>query len=425
MMGKFKTILLTLLVALSLVQSYLLAYNKPNPNPLNQPEYVRSDLNGDSLAMTDLIRPKDMVLHFGEDQHTLLYPEEYFFTLIMDDLKDVELSMIHSVERRILNLAKLRREQLGLEVRFHAPVLDNMTRDMFRVQDGAPVDAPPIRFDTLWILQEPDESLRAYLLSDEQVYIADSVDISLSELEKLITFGQYRPLYTIMDGNFYMPQESINVGHQVRLKFTEYTSEQLRNSLFVDPGSSRSIMQRDNNEIIEIIMDGKRGLVIDHTQHWMSYSDPVAPTEVENDVDSNLSSALQFVNQNGGWNGAYMLNRLPVGFEQSYRFMQYFETLPIIPSEGSMLGYIQVTMTDGIATGYERSLINPEWDRVERSIAQLPGGQTLEQMLENYPRRTMVVDLFPAYQPTIDEDTVQLIPRWAVALSNGTYEFLK
>jgi regulatory protein YycH of two-component signal transduction system YycFG len=271
-------------------------------------------------------------------------------------------------------------------------------------------------------MRNADAEVLAYLLSEDEAYVVENVELTLKQLEKHITFGQYRAPYSTADGEIYKPLEAVNVGHRVKLPYTQYTSEQLRNSLFVDPGRSRSILQRDNTETIT---DGKRGLEIDHTHFWMKYSDPVAPTDEDMDVDSNLSSALQFVNQNGGWSGTYRLESVPESFVQAYRFMQYFESLPIIPTEAVQLGYIQVTMTGGLATSYERSLLNPEWDRVERTSTELPGGAVLDLMLSQYPRRSMIADLFPAYEAVITEDHLELVPRWAVHLTSGAYDFLK
>jgi regulatory protein YycH of two-component signal transduction system YycFG len=422
MIEKLKTVLLSLLVVLSLIQSYLLAYNKPDPNPINQPEYVRSELTGKSLSIEDLTRPKDIVLHFGEDKHTILYPEEYFFTLVMGDLKKVELSSVKKVFGVGLNQERMRKDQLGLEVRFHVPILPSMVRQLFEIEDGSAAETPSVRFDRIWFTKSPNDELHAYLLSDTEVYEVENVDLTVKDLEKNITFGQYRAMYKTENGIFYTPLEAINIGHRVKLPYTQYTSEQLRNSLFVDPGRSRSILQRDNTETIT---DGKRGLEINHSNFWIKYSDPVAPTGEVMDVDSNLSSALQFVNQNGGWSGIYMLHRVPESFSQSFRFIQYFESLPIIPTESAKLGYIQVTMTGGVATSYERSLINPEWGRVERSLYQLPGGETLERMLEQYRQRAAIINLFPAYEAIIYQDNLELVPRWAVELPGGAYEFLK
>ena len=421
MREKIKSVLLAVLVALSLFQSFMLAYNKPDPNPINDQDYVKSEMMGETLTMEDLLTPKDIVLHFGNSQHTVLYPGEYFFTLIMDNLESVELSEIQRMNPTKASLLNMRQEHPGMEVRFHVPVTPGMIRNTATIHHGLFELPQNLRFDTIWLMKDKDETVRAFLVSDEEVYMAANVTMSARDLERNVTFGQFRVKYTTDDGILYIPAEDISVAHRARFPYTTYTSEQLRNNLFVDPGISRSIIQRDNTEIIT---DGKRGLEIDHTSHWMNYSDPAAPADEEMDVESNLNSALQFVNENGGWNGDYLLYRLPEGFNQEYRFILYFEAAPILPTNPSRFGYIQVTMSNGLATGYERSIINPDWDKVERTTASLPGGEVLSQKLQSYGDRSLIRDLFPAYEAVIREDIIELVPKWAVERTDGYFDFL-
>jgi regulatory protein YycH of two-component signal transduction system YycFG len=422
MLEKFKTVLLTFLVVLSLIQSYYLGFNKPQPNPINEPEYVRSEMMGKSLTMNELLMPKDIVLHFGENQHTILYPEEYFTQLILETLQDVEMDSIRPMSIFALDQDALRRERMGMEVRFHVPVSPGMLQDVIRIRNDALPTGREVRFDTIWFLKDANEAIRVYLISEQGAYEVENVDMTVRQLERSVTFGEYRVRYETDDGKVYRPVESIQVGHRVKLPYTQYTSEQLRNSLFMDPGISRSIMQLNNTEIIT---DGKRGLEIDHTQHWMRYSDPVPPADAEPDVEMNLNSALQFVNENGGWNGEYKLLGLPEGFAQDFRFIQYFESLPIIPTNKAKFGVIEVTMSNGLATGYERSIINPDWSKVERSTAKLPGGEALARMLSEYALAAYIVDLFPAYEAIISETSIVLEPRWAAELTDGRLEFIR
>jgi regulatory protein YycH of two-component signal transduction system YycFG len=422
MLEKFKTVLLTFLVVLSLVQTYYIGFNKPKPKPINVPEYVRSEMMGKSLTMGDLLKPKDIVLHFGGDQHTVLYPQDYFTTLIMDTLRDVEMDSIRPISIYALNQNALRRERMGMEVRFHVPVSPGMVQDVIRIRNDALPTGREVRFDTIWFVRDVNEVIRVYLLADDSVYAVENVDMTVRQLERSVTFGEYRVRYETEDGKLYRPTQAIRIAPRVEVPYTQYTSEQLRNSLFMDPGISRSIMQLNNTEIIT---DGKRGLEIDHTRHWMRYSDPVPPADTEPAVETNLSSALQFVNENGGWNGEYKLYALPESFAQEFRFIQYFESLPIVPTDQAKFGMIEVTMSSGLATGYERSIINPDWDRVSRSAASLPGGDSLKRMLSQYALADFIVDLFPAYEPVIGETSIVLEPRWAVRLTDGRLDLLR
>ena len=90
----------------------------------------------------------------------------------------------------------------------------------------------------------------------------------------------------------------------------QYTPEQLQKSLFVDPGTSRNLLDRDGTEIYT---DGKRGLQIYHGRHWMSYSDPVAPVETNAASQESLLVAVEFINRHGGWDGDYLMSEIEEG----------------------------------------------------------------------------------------------------------------
>lgn len=421
MIEKFKTFVLALLVITSLFQSYLLAYNKPDLNLINSPEYVPSELLGDSMTMEQLIQPKDLILHFGEARHTVLYPNEYFFTLIMGNLTNIQLTNIERVILTSDHLANMRDERVGFEVRFHTPVLVEWVQHLLGVESILELGMD-VRFEEMLFMITENDQVETYLIAGDVYYRVQASNMSIRDVQNNVTFGQYRTLYTTTNHVYYKPVESIAVADQIELPYTYYSSDQLRNSLFVNPRSTLSNRQRDNTEFI---MDGKRLLQIDHTQHWMTYSNPGSPLDSESYVEDHIRTALSFVNQNGGWSGEYRLFRVPESAEQSYGFIQYFRTLPILPDDQVKFGYIEVTMNDGAATGYERSLINPEWTRVTQTAYSLVGGEELDALLEKLPKTYDVTDLFPAYDAIIHDENIEFIPGWVVKLENGDFVFLE
>ena len=58
MMERMKTAVLTVLVFASLVQSYMLVFNTPKYEQIQQGQYVQSDLTGTQVAVEDLLFPQ-------------------------------------------------------------------------------------------------------------------------------------------------------------------------------------------------------------------------------------------------------------------------------------------------------------------------------------------------------------------------------
>jgi regulatory protein YycH of two-component signal transduction system YycFG len=61
---------------------------------------------------------------------------------------------------------------------------------------------------------------------------------------------------------------------------------------------------------------------------------------------------------------------------------------------------------------------------IGKTEVSLPGGQVLANQLASYKNRSRVTDVVPAYQAVITNQAVELNPRWAVKLQDGTYDFL-
>lgn len=88
MMEKLKTAALTLLVMLSLLQSYLLAYSYPQPEqPVIQEEYVKTEMLGTQVSLDEMLFPDHIVVHLGNQQHTVFYPQTEPYTEIFDTVK--------------------------------------------------------------------------------------------------------------------------------------------------------------------------------------------------------------------------------------------------------------------------------------------------------------------------------------------------
>jgi len=422
MMEKVKSALLGVLVVVSLVQSYFLAYSMPSLEAkvrTNQ-DYVQTDPLGPEEEVKNLIFPEQIILHMGNDKHTAFYPDNApYYDLILTKLKGRDFKGFQRNAVEVVNWDQVRREDQGLELRFGRPIPFALLQNVFKI------DADFLFFgdsiDRIWIYVRKDsEEVRAFFFSTDgrNVYESQRADLTVGDVSTNVGFGEFWTPYRTENGRLYWPEEPYDKAVEMQVEISRYTTEQMQRSLFFDPGVTRAIPESSDGNLI--YTDWKRGLRVSENGGWMNFTDLVAPTEGQTDPVGNVTGAVRFVNQHGGWNGQY---RLTQGSEPDtdnvVRFRQYYNKVPVLSGPGLTFGYMQLKMQQGTVTSYERSLIILDSQPKSRKSRVLPGGDALQSLLgpENFDSR--VESLVPAYRPTLEEDVITLQPVWAVRLASG------
>lgn len=121
MIEQLKTAVLTLLIMLSLLQSYLLAYSYPKFDPLTPPdEYVKTDMLGAQVSMEEMLFSDQLVLHLGNGQHTVLYPNTQQYNDVVDIVKQRFMEGFRRTNslQLGLNWDEVGSKQQGVEIRF-------------------------------------------------------------------------------------------------------------------------------------------------------------------------------------------------------------------------------------------------------------------------------------------------------------------
>jgi regulatory protein YycH of two-component signal transduction system YycFG len=437
MIETLKSAALVLLVGLSLVQSYFLSYSSPNFDPLIQDEYVKTDRLGSEAVLEDLLFPDQLVMHLGNQQHTVMYPGTPAYSMVMDSVKQRTLEGFRKLSMSALNInwEDVRTKQQGVEIRFRDGIPINALQRVMQIKGELPLENDTI--NRIWIfVKDTKDEVRTILFTDTPnlVYEVQRADISGKDIERFATELQKPDAsgkevmipYKSTNGDYYLPMQPIAFP-EVRLPYKQYTVDQLKRSFFVDPAITRNLSERDGSEIYT---DAKRGLQLKNDQRWMTYSDPVAAAAtVDNKTDllDNLLSAVQFVNQHGGWNGTYSVQKVPQRLlpgNQPFIFRQYYGALPIIDQRPYNIGSMKIVLQKGVVASYERSTIIPDSKGATRKEVTIIGGEALDEKLNLYEKKNAVISVFPGYRPMVNEQTIDLNPAWAVELRDGTYEFL-
>lgn len=119
-----KSWILALLVCGSLVESYYLIYRLPGSDSAVMSEnlYVKTDNMGPKEKVENLLYPDKMIIHMGEDKHTLFYPGSTFYDLIMNRLKGRGFESFQRRSVQDFDWDKIRRENSGIELSFGAGI---------------------------------------------------------------------------------------------------------------------------------------------------------------------------------------------------------------------------------------------------------------------------------------------------------------
>lgn len=423
MIEKGKSVLLFLLVVLSLVQSYFLAYSMPNMEAKVKTEldYVKTEPLGTEEKVENLIFPEQLVLHLGNDKHTVFYPSTLpFYELILTKLKGREFKGMQRDLANTVDWDQIRRENKGIELRFGRDIPFELLERVFKIDDNFLFWGDSI--DRMWIYaSKGSDEVRTFFFSADgrNVYESERADITIGDVEGYVGFGQYWDPYSSIDGNVYLPDKPITRMLKMEVPFSRYTTEQMQDNLFFDPSTTRTI--QDSQNIPQFYTDGKRGLKVEQGGTWMTFTDPVAPTNGENEIIDNVLAAISFVNQHGGWDGMHQLiKEIESETDSTIRFQQYYREVPVV-SDGSInFGYMQLTMQQGLVSSYHRSLLILGNEMKNKSTRQLPGGEQLRVLLSKLDTGGRNIEaLFPAYQPILEKEAVVMSPVWAARLLTG------
>ncbi|KJB87806.1 hypothetical protein AZ66_10970 [Paenibacillus sp. E194] len=433
MVERFKTMLLTFLVLLSLLQSFFLAYSMPNfdVRKKSTSDYITTDPLGPEEKVENLIFPEQLVLHLGGNKHTILYPGMTFYNIIVKRLQGRSYDGFQYRSLSAVEWNRIREENEGVELLFHAPIPVKLLQKVFPIGDDSALMNESIR--RIWLYTTKDtKEVRVFFFNakGDAVYESTRADLTEQDVKQQVEFGRSWTPYKLVNGSYYVPEQPIEL-LEVTLPYDRITAEQMQRSLFNDPTVTKNIETGNS----EIYTDVKRGLEVNRGLQWLIYSDPVVQTEGQQDIASDVTAAVRFINQHGGWNGRYrvtmpdnekkdVLNGATSGLGTAFRFQQYWGSYPIVSTSRFRFGYMQVTMQEGTVTSYERSLVQLHQRAEKKEMRQLVVGDALLQKLNALSQEKPIVGVDPVYIPELGKETVRLLPAWQVKYKDGTTALL-
>ncbi|MGZ9585939.1 YycH family regulatory protein [Paenibacillus marinisediminis] len=437
-MERFKSIALTFLVVLSLVQSFFLTYSMPNFDGEKRAagDYVVTEPMGPEEKIENLIYPEKIILHMGNNEHTLLPPGTTFYNIILDKLQGRSYDGFQMKPSTSIDWSSIQANSEGIELKYNSAIPVKLLQKAMPIADDPAFQQESVSKMMIYTSEEDNDVIVLFLTADgERVYESTRADLTVQDIKQQVEFGRELTPYQLVNGAFYIPKEPLEMV-EVKLPYTSYAPEQMVKSLFFDPALTKIIRESDGSTIYT---DGKRGLQLQSKQYWMTYTDATAPTDGPNDLSADVWEAVNFVNKHGGWNGRYRLAEIPIdkdtvsasGFktfsdtERTLKFQLYWGSYPIISTKDFKFGYLQVKLQQGMVMNYERSLLQLGTRAEEKEIHKLPGGEVLIEALRATNRMNSIMAVEPVYEPILMEKQIHLRPVWQITFYDGSTQLLR
>lgn len=425
MIERAKTAILVILVVLSLVQTYFLAYRMPwmGTTTRSDQDYVNTELIGKTTSIESVIYPEQLILHLGEDEHTIISPNTQFYDLIVRQrLANREFKGFQIVATSKQDWTQLKRDHEGIELSFRNGITMELLKKLLKIDTD--VISDEVQIDSIYIYAASEsEEVHAYFFEADNNNVYESVraDLTVKDIQDYIEFGEYLPRYQYVKDELYVALEPIQAT-EYHYSYDVISPEQMQRALFFDSSTTRAIVNRSGSQIYT---DGKRGLKVEQNGLWINYSNSAASQTNTSGQTENVYAAVDFVNQHGGWDTSYQLQKIPTEDDKYVRFRKYIMQYPVIDISSFNYGYIQLRLQGGVVVEYERTLITLPKIADSKTIRYLYGGNLLKNALQSYEKIEQVVAVFPALKAVPqNEDNIVFTPVWAVELTDGTEDVL-
>ncbi len=168
MIESLKSILLVVLIGTSLYQSfYLASYSPPKIEPIQQSNYVQTETLGKQSELQDMLFPDQIIVHLGNQQHSVLYPNNYYYTRLLENIKQRSFKGFRKTSMYLVNVnwEEVRTKQQGVEIRFRDGIPFTILQQLLRIEGEIPIDNDKIT--RIWIYSKGNnEDVRAFFFTD-------------------------------------------------------------------------------------------------------------------------------------------------------------------------------------------------------------------------------------------------------------------
>ncbi|MGM9986850.1 MAG: YycH family regulatory protein [Bacillaceae bacterium] len=418
-----KSLLLTCLVLVSLVLTWVLWTYHPNTDYISNSDEVIQDVTfGSKKSLEEVIKPKQILYHYNGKNYgsneisdiNYVYKEVQkgeigSFTNITNHLSEQQfIQTIHGEDK--------------IELIFPTKVPIQQLDQLFTIDESETggIEIDRIILDTK---QMNDKALTIYLVSyhEKTVYKATLRNVNVASIknsceQKLIKLPTYFS-YKVTEGRIiYLPYDAMKRDQEMFI-INQLDIEKFKNALLLNPDN----VKKDISAEGESYIDGSRILKVQYQTQLVRYVNPAIPTNQHSTSGPLIQKSFKFINDHGGWTAPYYLFSWN-GFKGETVFRLYQNNIPVFNRDG--ISAIRQTWGEEDIISYSRALFKINSGMVIRSQPiTLLSGEQVRDIIKNTKDIDvdLIKDIFIGYELSIENISnkyINLEPVWVIEYEN-------
>lgn len=309
MLENIKSAVLTILVLSSVTLTWLLWTYQPEYGVREESgeNYVEIEDLGETRDFHEIIQPKEILIHEGEEI-AYLHPMEGQYRTIINELKEIDIDYLY--RRGPSHAPSLEHFYNGLELVFDDPLESEWLKDLFNFEED---HLPLEQADRIVLVENPPSSsgtevMVQFVDIEEEVIYESETSFSVSQLQALYegteehqTPVEKRVFQERPDSDFqpvkYTPTESTTL-RKYTYETTDLSTQSFFQILFPDPEFIQNYSQGSQGQTYT---DGNRMINLQENGAILNYVRPNVRATIPAGMDTILQDSLDFINTHSGW----------------------------------------------------------------------------------------------------------------------------
>ncbi|WCK54499.1 two-component system activity regulator YycH [Aneurinibacillus sp. Ricciae_BoGa-3] len=431
MIERVKTFLLIALIAASFALSGYLWNIQPRLDNLGPSRYIAPQLVGHTVAMADLIKPSAVVFHTGDGRHLKAAVDTVSYKAIIDNISKWDYYNFTVLKPGEEDWDRLLNKRRGIEMIYRAALPLDVFNRFFNSRSQLDAHIPEISRVWFYESREQNASYILYISDADKTVVQARTSLSSHDFEAMFKkpIAEHLPEQMVFhaqataphgEGHPYMRPiylpKSEGTAWRYRQFFQPLTIRQVIATLFVDPSLTREVTERDGTMIYT---DGSRLVSLPRSQRYLLYRDAMQQSSGGQAVagSQSLETAIDFVNQHGGWTGDYSLEHYDDQQHKHdsivYQFRQQIQGYPLFSGDEGQS--IMAVETDGSAVfGFQRPMLQLDtyFERVPVHIKS--GTELLNELVHRNVHQKDITGIELGYKENIVNDYMVVQPVWVI-----------
>lgn len=417
-----KSIILTLLVALSITLTFSIWTYTPKLDVIEQPPTVDISI-AEKQDLSAIIKPYKILFNFEEDLRGTVNPDK--INQLLNRVKTWSISNLSLEDQNFdeENMAEFMRKKNQFTFFFHGevplPVYDNI----LNIKGS---DLPEISFNRIVVEWNSSGVATDVHFISETNHLRYKAKVKLNDAQNfqraVLDSGRSYPVYEEV-----APESTkfivVPVDEVELIQNTFYQEEtspsKFRDALFNDPNAVRRSLVDVN---LEEYQDNHALMTIETVKKTLNYVHPVAESKEMAIPSELLLDTVDFVNEHDGWTDEYRFMYMNP-LQRKVKFQLYAHGLPVW-SDSTMTEIEQVWGEDQIFK-YGRPYYTLELTPLSGTVT-LPSGLDVANILRNSASIdfNLIDEIMPAYYMKNYEENSRLFmldPSWYYLINGNWY----